>query len=62
MYMTSQRMKVYFVDFFFHPKFVVIYDYCECELSNMIIKILVANVACNLKLVVGTSCKMAIFY
>ncbi len=24
MYMTNQRMKVYFIDFFFHPKFVVI--------------------------------------
>ncbi len=40
--MTSQSMKVYFVDLFFHPKFVVVYD-----LSNVTIKILVANVACN---------------
>jgi hypothetical protein len=42
MYMTSQRMKAYFIDFFFHPKFVVV-----CDLCNVIIKILVANVACN---------------
>jgi hypothetical protein len=41
-YMISQRMKAYFVDFFFHPKFVVV-----CDLSNATIKILVANVACN---------------
>ncbi len=26
MYMTSQRMKAYFIDFFFHLKFVVVYD------------------------------------
>ncbi len=25
-YMTSQRMKAYFVDFFSHPKFVLICD------------------------------------
>jgi hypothetical protein len=25
-YMISQRMKAYFVDFFFHPKFVVVCD------------------------------------
>jgi hypothetical protein len=26
MYMINQRMKVYFIDFFFHSKFVVICD------------------------------------
>ncbi len=25
-YMISQRMKAYFVDFFFHPKFVIVCD------------------------------------
>jgi hypothetical protein len=25
-YMVSKRMKVYFIDFCFHPKFLVIYD------------------------------------
>ncbi len=47
MYMTSQRMKGYFVDFFFHPKFIVVYNECQCDLSNTTMKILIANVACN---------------
>ncbi len=36
-------MKTYFIDFFFHPKFVVVYDYCQCDLSNATIEILVAK-------------------
>jgi hypothetical protein len=26
MYMANQRLKMYFIDFFFHPNFFVIYD------------------------------------
>jgi hypothetical protein len=57
MYMTNQMMKVYFIDFFFIQNLLSF-----AISSNVTIKILVANVACNKKLVVGTNCKMIIFY
>ncbi len=46
-YRTNQRMKAYFVDFFFHAKFVVVYKQCQRDLSNATIKTFVGNVACN---------------
>jgi len=47
MNMISQKMKVYFVDFFFHPKFLSFVIDVTYDLFNMTIKILVANVTCN---------------
>jgi len=61
--MTKQKMKVYFIDFFFHPIFFFgLQLNVICNLFNMTIKILITNVACNLKLYVRTNCKMVIFY
>jgi hypothetical protein len=51
-YMASEKMKVYFIDFFFsiqnYLSFVIS---VTCDLSNMALKILVANVTYNLKFV-----------
>ncbi len=60
--MTSQRMKAYFIKKKIHLKFIVVCDQHQCDLPNMTIKILIANVICNYKLVIGTNCKMSIFY
>jgi hypothetical protein len=46
-YMISQRMKAYFVDFFFHPNSLSFATNVVYNLSNVTIKILAANVACN---------------
>jgi hypothetical protein len=46
-YMASQRMKVYFINFFFHLIFLSFVANVTCDLFNVIIKILIANVACN---------------
>jgi len=46
-YMANQRMKVYFVDFFSSKNFLLFAMNVTCNLSNLTIKILVANVACN---------------
>ncbi len=54
-------MKVYFVDFFSY-NFFIICNYCQCDFSKAIIKILVINVTCDLKLVARTSYRMDIFY
>jgi hypothetical protein len=41
-YTTNERIKMYFVDFFVHPKFIVVYN-----LFNVTNEILVINIGYN---------------
>jgi hypothetical protein len=37
MYMTKQRMKVYFIDFFFHPNFILFATKCHMQLVQQVV-------------------------
>jgi len=41
-YTTNETIKVYFVDFFVHPKFIVVYN-----LFNVTNEIIMMNIICN---------------
>jgi hypothetical protein len=58
MYIVSQRMTL---TFFVIQNSQLAVTNVTCDLSNATINIFVANVAYNLKLVVGVNCKMVSF-
>ncbi len=47
MYTISQRMKLYFFDFFLHSQFMLLATIDLCDLSKTTKRILVVNVACD---------------